>query len=170
MRVLGIDPGTVRVGVGIVETSSNSYKLIHYDVLKLSSSEAMCLRLGKIYKYIKSKILEYNVDAVAIEDVFVAVNPRSALKLGQGRGAAIAAAVERGVSVFEYTPSQIKKAVSCSGSADKEQVSKMVGILLGVRDIKPHDASDAVAVSICHLNTLPSRRFNYDSYAKGKTC
>ena len=158
MRVLGIDPGTVRLGVGIVESNGNSYRLVHYDVLKLSSNQDMCERLGKIYNYIKEKIAQYNVDAVSIEDVFISINPRSALKLGQGRGAAIAAAVEMGVAVFEYTPSQIKKAVSCNGSASKDQVSNMVGILVGVKDIKPYDASDAVAVSICHLNTVPARR------------
>ena len=158
MRVLGIDPGTVRLGVGIVESNGNSYRLVHYDVLKLSSSEPLCERLGKIYVYIKNKIAQYKVDAVSVEDVFVSINPRSALKLGQGRGAAIAAAVEMGVKVFEYTPSQVKKAVSCSGSASKDQVSNMVGMLVGVKNIKPYDASDAVAVSICHLNTVPIRR------------
>ncbi len=157
MRVLGIDPGTVRMGIGVVETSGNSYKLIHYDVLKLSSSEALCSRLGKIFTCVKQKISEYKVDAVSIEDVFMSVNPRSALKLGQGRGAAIAAAVEMGIQVFEYSPREIKKAISCYGGAGKEQVSQMVGILVGVRDIKPFDATDAIAVSICHLNTVPLR-------------
>ena len=157
MRVLGIDPGTVRMGIGVVETSGNSYKLIHYDVLKLSSSEPLCSRLGKIFTCIKQKISEYKVDAVSIEDVFMSVNARSALKLGQGRGAAIVAAMEMGVQVFEYSPREIKKAISCYGGAGKEQVSQMVGILVGVRDIKPFDATDAIAVSICHLNTVPLR-------------
>ncbi|MEI6079733.1 MAG: crossover junction endodeoxyribonuclease RuvC [bacterium] len=157
MRVLGIDPGTVRMGVGIVEMSGNKYKLVHYDVLKLSSSEPLCSRLGKIFTFTKQKISEYKVDVVSIEDIFTAVNPRSALKLGQGRGAAITAAVEMGVEVFEYSPREIKKSVSCYGAAGKEQVSHMVGVLVGVKDIKSFDATDAIAVSICHLNTIPLR-------------
>lgn len=157
MRVLGIDPGTVKMGVGIVETSGNSYKLIHYDVLKMSSSEPLCSRLGKIFNCIKQKISEYKVDAVSIEDIFTAINARSALTLGQGRGAAITAAVEMGIPVFEYAPREIKKSVSCYGAAGKEQVSQMVGLLVGVRDIKSFDATDAIAVSICHLNTVPLR-------------
>jgi crossover junction endodeoxyribonuclease RuvC len=161
MRVLGIDPGTVRMGVGIVETSGNKYNLIHYDVLRLSSSEALCLRLGKIFTFVKQKISEYKIEAVSIEDVYTSVNARSALKLGQGRGAAIAAAVEMGIEVFEYSPSQIKKSVSCYGAAGKEQVSNMVGILVGVKNIKPFDATDAIAVSICHLNTVPLRSVVY---------
>ena len=158
MRVLGIDPGTVRMGVGIVETQGSSYKLIHYDVLKLSSSEAMSLRLGKIFSFVQKTIKDYNVDAVSIEDVFFSVNAKSALKLGQGRGAAITAAVNLGLEVHEYTPKEIKKAVSCYGGAGKEQVAQMVGFLTGVKNIMPYDAADAIAISICHLNTVPFRR------------
>ena len=158
MRVLGIDPGTVKMGVGVVESNGNSYKLIHYDVLRMSSTENMCLRLGKIFRHVKKSIVDHNVDAVSIEDVFTAVNPRSALKLGQGRGAAIAAAVDSGVEVFEYTSREVKKAISCYGAASKEQVAQMVGILVGVKGIKPFDATDAIAISICHLNTAPYRK------------
>lgn len=158
MRVLGIDPGTVRMGIGVVESNGNSYKLIHYDVLRMSSSENMCSRLGKIFQHVQKSIQEHKAEVVCIEDVFTAVNMRSALKLGQGRGAAIAAAVDMGLEVFEYSPREIKKAVSCYGAASKEQVSQMVGILVGVKDIKPFDATDAIAVSICHLNTMPLRK------------
>ena len=126
MNVLGIDPSIVRMGLGVVANDSNKYRLVNYGVLKLSSKEDMCIRLGKIFKCVKNYIKEYNIDVVAIEDVFVSVNPRSALKLGQGRGAAIAAAMDMGVDVFEYTPREIKRAVSTSGAADKEQVTKMV--------------------------------------------
>ena len=158
MRVLGIDPGTVRMGVGVVDDSGGRYKLVHYDVLKMSSSENICIRLGKIFKFVKEQIKAHNVDVVAIEDVFMSVNARSALTLGQGRGAAIAAAMDSGKEVFEYTPREIKKAISNYGAADKAQVAYMTGILLGVKDIKPYDAADALAISICHLNTVPMRR------------
>jgi len=158
MRVLGIDPSIVRMGLGIVESkNSNCYALIAYDVLKMTSDEPLCDRLGKIFKCVKEYIIKYNVDVVAIEDVFVAQNARSALKLGQGRGAAICAAVELGRPVFEYTPREVKQAVSSFGGADKDQVTRMVEILLGVKNIKPHDAADALAISICHMNTVPLR-------------
>jgi len=158
MRVLGIDPGTVRMGIGVVDDTGGRYKLVHYDVLKLSSSENICIRLGKIFKFVKEQINEHKVDVVAIEDVFMSVNARSALKLGQGRGAAIAAAMDAGREVFEYTPREIKKAISSYGAADKTQVAFMIGILLGVKDIKSNDATDALAISICHLNTVPMRQ------------
>ncbi|MFH1223947.1 MAG: crossover junction endodeoxyribonuclease RuvC [Pseudomonadota bacterium] len=157
MRVLGIDPGTVRMGISVVESNGNNYKLIHYDVLKMSSSENMCSRLGKIFSHVKKSIKDHKVEAVCIEDVFVSINSRSALKLGQGRGAAIAAAVDSGLEVFEYTPREIKKSVSCYGAASKDQVAHMVGMLVGVKNIKPFDATDAIAVSICHINTMPLR-------------
>jgi crossover junction endodeoxyribonuclease RuvC len=146
------------MGVGVIESNGNSYRLIYYDVLKLSSKTPLCDRLGKIYKFIKKTISDYDVEAVSIEDVFTSINPRSALKLGQGKGAAVAAAIEAGVKVFEYSPREIKKAISCYGAADKSQVAKMVGILLGVKDITPFDATDALATSICHINTVPIRK------------
>jgi crossover junction endodeoxyribonuclease RuvC len=145
------------MGVGVVETAPSSYKLIYYDVLRLSSSESLSIRIGKIFDYIKNVIEEYKVDAVSIEDVFTSINPRSALKLGQGRGAAIAAAKYHGLDVYEYSAREVKKAISSYGAAGKDQVAKMVGLLLGVKDIKPYDATDALAISICHINTVPSK-------------
>lgn len=146
------------MGVGVVETTGNSYSLIYYDVLKLSSKTPLCERLGAIYKFIKKTIIDHNVEVVSIEDVFTAISPRSALKLGQGKGAAVAAAIEAGVKVFEYSPREIKKAISCYGAADKSQVARMVGMLLGVKDISSFDATDALAASICHINTIPIRK------------
>ncbi|MBN1115481.1 MAG: crossover junction endodeoxyribonuclease RuvC [Oligoflexia bacterium] len=154
---MGVDPGTVRMGLGIIETGNNSYRLVKHSVLRLSSKDSVCSRLGLIFDCVKKHITEFDIDAVAVEDIFVSVNPRSALKLGQARGAVIAAAYHMNVDVFEYTPTEVKKAVSTFGRADKYQVSQMVEILLGVRNIKPHDVTDALAVSICHINTLPLR-------------
>jgi crossover junction endodeoxyribonuclease RuvC len=145
------------MGLGIVEARTNSYDLVHYGILKLSSKEDIPSRLGSIYRCVKKHIIDFDIDVVAIEDVFVSDNARSALKLGQGRGVAIAAAIETGTEVFEYTPRQIKKAVSNYGAADKNQIRNMVEMLLGVRGIEPLDAADALAVSICHINTIPFR-------------
>lgn len=152
MIVLGIDPSIVKMGLGIVQSSGNQYKLIDYGVLKLSSSDDISFRLGEIFKCVKSYIINYGIDVVAIEDVFVSNNAKSALKLGQARAAAICAACEMSKAVFEYTPKEVKKAISSYGSASKDQVKKMVEIILGVKNIKPFDASDALAISICHLN------------------
>lgn len=156
MRVLGIDPSITQMGLGVVEQVSNKYKLIDYGILKLASSETVPFRLGEIFNCVKSYILNYDIDVVAVEDVFVSNNASSALKLGQGRGAAIAAAVSMGKNVYEYTPKEVKKAVSTYGSASKEQVKTMVQIILGVKDIKPLDATDALAVCICHFNSVRS--------------
>lgn len=159
MRVLGIDPSITQMGLGIIEELSNKYKLVDYGVLKLSSSESVSLRLGEIFNCVKSYIINYNIDVVAVEDVFVSNNARSALKLGQGRGAAIASAISMGKSVYEYTPKEVKKAVSTYGSASKEQVKTMVEIILGVKNIKPFDATDALAVCICHFNSSRSHSY-----------
>jgi len=153
MIVLGIDPSITQMGLGVVQSIGNSYKLIDYGILKLKCSESVPYRLGEIFKCVKSYIINYNIDVVAIEDVFVSNNAKSALKLGQGRGACIASAVELNKLVFEYTPKQIKKAISSYGSASKDQVKTMVEIILGVKNIKPLDATDALAVCICHLNS-----------------
>jgi len=153
MIVLGIDPSITQMGLGVVESIGNSYKLIDYGILKLECSDPIPYRLGEIFKCVKSYIINYKVDVVAVEDVFVSNNAKSALKLGQGRGACIASAVELNKPVFEYTPTQIKKAISSYGSASKEQVKAMVEIVLGVKNIKPLDATDALAVCICHLNS-----------------
>jgi crossover junction endodeoxyribonuclease RuvC len=158
MRILGIDPGLVRMGLGIVESRDGRYNLVHYDVLKMCSKDGVCQRLGEIFAKVKETIAAHNIEAVAIEDVFVSVNPRSALKLGQARGAAIAAAIDAGLEVFEYTPRQVKMSISSFGGADKSQVTRMVEILLGVKGIKPYDAADALAISICHINTIPLRK------------
>jgi crossover junction endodeoxyribonuclease RuvC len=154
MIVLGIDPSITQMGLGVVEGFANKYRLIDYGVLKLSSKEYIPDRLGEIFQCVKSYIINYNIDVVAVEDVFVSNNAKSALKLGQGRGAAIASAIELKKPVYEYTPTQVKKAVSSYGSANKQQVKAMVEIILGVKNIKPLDASDALAVCVCHLNSF----------------
>ena len=151
IRVLGIDPGTVKMGLGIIEFSNSTYKVLGYHLLKMSSSEKLSSRIGKIFKTIQLCIKKYQVNVFAIEDIFTSINPRSALKLGQGRGAAIAAAVEQNLPVFDYTAKEIKIAVSGYGGADKQQVAKMVEILLGINNINQKDTTDALAVAICHI-------------------
>lgn len=153
MRVLGIDPGSRITGYGLVEQQGS--RLVHLDNGAIFTDKAPDFpgRLKLVFEGISSVINEYHPELVAVEDVFFSTNVRSALKLGQARGAAIAAAVHAGLPVFEYTALQVKKAVVGEGKAAKEQVQKMVKALLGLPEVAQADASDALAVAICHINS-----------------
>ena len=159
MRVLGIDPGSRITGYGLVERQGS--RLVHIDNGAIFTDKAPDFpgRLKLIFEGIRQVITTYQPDTVAIEDVFFSTNVRSALKLGQARGAAIASAVQADLPVFEYTPAQIKQAVVGEGRAAKEQVQRMLKALLGLPEIAQADASDALAVAVCHINshTLLSR-------------
>lgn len=158
MRVLGIDPGSRITGYGLVEQQGS--RLVHIDNGALFTDRAVDFadRLRLIFEGLSRVIADYRPDAVAIEDVYVADNVRSALKLGQARGAAIAAAVHAGLPVAEYTASQVKQAVVGQGRAAKEQVQKMLKALLGLPEIAQADASDALAVAVCHINSYHLRQ------------
>ncbi len=153
MRVLGIDPGSRITGYGIAEKVGN--RLIHIDNGAIFTDKAgdFPRRLKCIYEGLASVIATYAPDAVAIEQVFLANNAQSALKLGQARGAAIVAGVNAWLPVFEYTAMQVKQSVVGHGHASKEQVQQMVKILLNLPEIAQADASDALAVAICHANS-----------------
>ena len=157
MRVLGIDPGSRITGYGLVEQQGS--RLVHVDNGALFTDKANGFpdRLRLIFEGLSRVISEFSPDVVAVEDVYVSENVRAALKLGQARGAAIAAAVHAGLPVFEYTASQVKQAVVGQGRAGKDQVQKMVKALLGLPEIAQADASDAVAVAICHINSYQLR-------------
>ncbi len=157
MRVLGIDPGSRITGYGLVEQQGS--RLIHVDNGALFTDKAADFpgRLKVIFEGISTVISEYHPEVVAVEDIFFSTNVRSALKLGQARGAAIAAAVHAGLPVFEYTALQVKKAVVGEGKAAKEQVQKMLKALLGLPEIAQADASDALAVAVCHINSSALR-------------
>ena len=155
MRVLGIDCGTEYTGYGVVELRPDD-KLICLacGAVKLSPRTAMPARLATIFDRLGAIILEYRPDRVAIEDVFYALNVKSALKLGQVRGVAMLAASSAGLEVAEYSPLSIKSAVVGYGRAEKLQVQHMVTRLLNLAEIpEPPDAADALAIAICHLHT-----------------
>ena len=155
MRVLGIDCGTEYTGYGVVELCSDDRLLCHCcGAIKLSPKQSMAVRLGTIFREIGSIIQAQNPDNVAIEDVFYALNVKSALKLGQVRGVAMLAAASAGLSVSEYSPLSIKSAVTGYGRAEKQQVQQMVTRLLNLGQVpEPPDAADALAIAICHLHT-----------------
>jgi len=155
MRVLGIDCGTEYTGYGIVELAPGE-KLICLccGAIKLSPKEPLPLRLNRIYAHLERLIMEHQPEQVAIEEVFYALNVKSALKLGQVRGVAMLAAAAAGLEVAEYAPLTIKSAVVGYGKAEKQQVQHMVTRLLNLAEPpEPADASDALAIAICHLHT-----------------
>src|SRR5882762_3539430 len=155
MRVLGIDCGGEYTGYGVVEMHpGGKLYCLTCGAIKLSPREALPLRLSRIFTQLGEIIVEHRPDQVAIEDVFYALNVKSALKLGQVRGVAMLAAAAAGLEVAEYSPLTIKLAVVGYGRAEKQQVQHMVTRLLGLAEPpEPMDASDALAIAICHLHT-----------------
>ncbi len=145
MRILGLDPGSRITGVGIIEDG----RLIHAEALKLGGGP-MPERLGMIYDGIRELISEYQPSVAAVETVFMSRNAQAAIKLGQARGAAICAAVSAGLAVHEYAPRAIKQAIVGRGGAAKEQIQHMTRVLLKVQVDLGEDASDALAVALCH--------------------
>lgn len=159
MRVFGIDPGSERTGYGCVDSDGRQHHLVTCGAVRTRSADAFADKLGFIYRQLSALIVECHPDCVAVEDLFHAVNARSALKLGHARGVAMLAAVEAGLSVVEYTPAEVKRAVVGYGRAEKPQVQQMVKLLLGLTRVpSPHDAADALAVAICHLHAAPLAR------------
>jgi crossover junction endodeoxyribonuclease RuvC len=156
VRVFGIDPGSDRTGYGCVDSDGRTHRLVLCGAVRTRASDAFPDKLGAIHQQLSTLIAECRPDCVAIESLFHAVNVRSALKLGHARGVAMLAAVQAGVSVVEYTPAEIKRAVVGYGRADKPQVQQMVKLLLRLARVpSPHDAADALAVAICHLHASP---------------
>jgi crossover junction endodeoxyribonuclease RuvC len=155
MRVLGIDCGGEYTGFGVVELCPDG-KLVCLTcgAIKLSTRDPLPMRLATIFNRLGTLIREHQPDNVAIEDVFYALNVKSALKLGQVRGVAMLAASTAGLDVSEYAPLTIKSAVVGYGKAEKQQVQHMVTRLLNLAEVpQPPDAADALAIAICHLHT-----------------
>ncbi len=152
-RILGIDPGSQRTGVGIIDIdASGRASRVYHGPLVLLGADGFALRLKRLADGLHALIEEYRPQEVAIEKVFMAKNADSALKLGQARGAAICAVVMRDLPVSEYAATEIKLAVVGRGSAQKEQVQHMVGLMLNLKGKLQADAADALAVAITHAH------------------
>lgn len=149
-RILGIDPGSTITGYAVIDGGAKPVARI-VDCIRLPGGE-FPVRLGIIFERLRNVIAEYAPDEMAIEDVFMARNAASALKLGQARGAAICAGAAAGLPVAEYTPTAIKQAVVGRGHAQKQQIQYMVALLLGLSESLQSDAADAAAVAICHAH------------------
>ncbi|MCU7843391.1 MAG: crossover junction endodeoxyribonuclease RuvC [Candidatus Thiodiazotropha sp. (ex Monitilora ramsayi)] len=152
LRILGIDPGSRITGFGLIDSDGMQSVHLTHGVIRLQG-EALPPRLGEIFTRISLLIEQHRPEVMAIEQVFVAKNPSSALKLGQARGAAICAAVQHGLSVAEYTPTRIKQSVVGTGRADKGQVQHMVRMILGLSENPQSDAADALAVALSHAHS-----------------
>jgi crossover junction endodeoxyribonuclease RuvC len=152
-RILGVDPGSLRTGYGIVDLQGNAITPVAWGVIRLDEGESLPDRLYKIHAELSRIIEEHAPTEAAVEKVFLAKNASSALKLGQARGAAIVTCRAHGLSIHEYSAKEIKLAVTGYGAAPKEQVAGMVARLLGLRVPVPADASDALAMAFCRAVT-----------------
>jgi crossover junction endodeoxyribonuclease RuvC len=155
MRVLGIDPGTQYLGLGIVDGRIGRHVHIAHFLLEPKDQGTLPQKLAYIFDGISEVIAIHRPDAVAVEGVFTGKNARSAIILAHARGVALLAAARAGLEVFEYPPSSVKRAVGASGQAGKETVTRMVCTMLGLPEIERADCADALAVALCHLNHLP---------------
>ena len=151
---LGIDPGTAIVGYAVVAAQGSELSMVTCDVITTPAGMPMPERLQHISHRLSEIVSTYHPNEAAMEELFFAKNARTALSVGQARGVAMLALANGGLTVAEYTPKQVKQAVTGYGSANKEQVGEMVRILLRLKAIpRPDDAADAAAVAICHLHT-----------------
>lgn len=158
MRVLGVDPGSQTTGYGVIESDGRNYQLLEFAGISAPSRFSFAERLYIISQKLEEVIERLKPTACAVEDTFYAVNVKSAIKLGHVRGVILVAAARSGVPVFEYTPLEIKAALVGYGRAEKHQVQEMVRLLLKLKDApQPLDASDALGVAICHINTAATK-------------
>jgi len=156
IKILGIDPGSVRTGYGLLETDGvRSFHVTHgyWSLSEDHDSGDFSLRLGRLHNYLSQLLVLHQPDEIAVEKVFLGNNAAAALKLGQARGAAIGMVVSQSLPVFEYAPRTIKQAVVGSGAASKQQVSRMMETLLELSQTPQSDAADALAVALCHSHS-----------------
>ena len=154
MTVMGVDPGTATTGYGIIREIQTGVSLVTYGVVKTPAGEPLPTRLQIIYRELRRLTEEFRPLSAAVEKLFFSRNVRTAMSVGQARGVALLALTDAGLTLGEYSPMEIKQAVTGYGAADKHQVAEMVRALLTLDHIpRPDDAADALAVAICHLNT-----------------
>ncbi|MFH1926355.1 MAG: crossover junction endodeoxyribonuclease RuvC [Chloroflexota bacterium] len=155
MRVLGIDPGTVTMGYGVVESNNDDLSMVDCGALVTSERSPIGERLCYLYRQLLCIIENYHPDMVAVEQPFVAINARSALAIGKAQAIALLAAATHDIPAYEYTPARIKQSVANYGASSKAQVQEMVRLQLNLKEVpQPDDAADALAVAICHLREI----------------
>jgi len=159
MLILGIDPGLAIVGYSLIEKKGNKFNVLEYGVIRTPAGQENCDRLKSIYKELDDIIRNFEPDEMAVEELFFNKNVKTAIKVGQARGVILLVGAQSGLKIAEYTPLQIKQAVVGYGRAGKKQVQQMVKALLSLHELpSPDDAADALAVAICHGNSLGLNR------------
>ena len=152
MRILGVDPGTIVLGYGLIESVRDDMTLVHYDAIKCKARSEMSERLLFLYDGLTLVVDKHEPDVIAVESPFVGENIKSALAIGKAQAIVLLVAAQHGLPIFEYSPAQIKHHVADYGASTKEQMQEMVKLLLDLDEIpQPNDAADALAVAICHL-------------------
>lgn len=155
MIVMGIDPGFAITGYGVVKYIGNKFTVLGYGVVSTKASMAFPERLKTLNNRLEELIVNYQPDAISVEELFFSKNIKTAISVAHGRGVAILSAARSGANIYEYTPLQVKQAVVGYGRAEKTQVQQMVKAILNLKEIpKPDDAADALAIAICHAHSF----------------
>ena len=163
MRILGIDPGIAIVGFGVVDKNGNRYSTVEYGAITTPAHTPLENRLKTIYDEMTLLFANFRPDAISVEELFFNSNAKTAIAVGQARGVIILSAVENGVPIYEYTPLQVKQALTGYGRASKMQIQQMMRTMLGLSEIpKPDDVADALAIAVCHGNSV-----RYNDILKG---
>ena len=152
MRILGIDPGTIVLGYGLIESRQDEMSLVHFDTSKCKARSDMSERLLFLYTGLTAVVRKYKPDVLAVETPFVGENVKSALAIGKAQAVVLLIAAQHKIPIYEYSPAQVKHHVADYGASSKEQIQEMVKMLLDLDEVpQPNDAADALAVAICHL-------------------
>lgn len=158
ITILGVDPGLTVTGFGLINFTPNKTTVIDYGLIKAGQGASLSNQLFSLYKQLKCLLYLYKPDAVAVEEIFFGSNTRTAIKVGQARGVILLACSYLGYEPAEYTPLEVKMALTGYGRADKQQIQSMVKNILGLNTSpKPDDAADALAIAICHAHGLSLR-------------
>ncbi|SHE71012.1 Holliday junction endonuclease RuvC [Marinitoga hydrogenitolerans DSM 16785] len=153
MRILGIDPGYGRIGFGIIDKVGNNFKLIDFGVIETDKNADLNVRLLEIFDKLNNLIIEYNPDESAVESLFFFKNVKTAIQVGEARGVILLALQKADIPIFEYTPYQVKQAITGYGRAEKGQIQRMLKVVFNLKkNPTPDDAADALAIAFCHGN------------------
>jgi crossover junction endodeoxyribonuclease RuvC len=155
MKILGIDPGTVVMGYGVIESEDSEIALVDYGAITVPEQYKIGERLSYLYQELIKVIHRHKPDAVAVEQPFIAKNVKSAMAIGRAQAIALLAAASHKIPTYEYTPAEVKQRVANYGASSKEQIQEMVRLQLGLEEIpQPNDAADALAVALCHVQEM----------------
>lgn len=168
MRILGVDPGTHRAGLGLIECEAQRYRLIHFEVVRTDSKAPIQERLKTVYQSVISVIRTFQPQVMALEKAFYCKDIRALIRIGEARACAMLAAAQEGLELAEYAPTHIKKAVAGNGRASKEQIQHMTKMLLNLKELPPSDGADALAIAICHFHMNQNRSRKHELLAAMK--